>query len=206
VTEVVQSSSIPRQPGKRRPPWYVVDTRRRTAAERGYDSRWQRASVQYRRRNPLCVPCLLAGRVQPSQCVDHIVPRHSCPELFWEVENYCAMCFACHSRKTRKEPSQSWEPRRDRIVVCGVPGTGKTTWAREAGQPCWDTDERPDLTTIEAVREAREEWIEQQRGACVVIVASITSASLLAARLSGVVRHMTERFVERAPHPIWGGV
>lgn len=205
-----ETHPIPKEPGTRSRPWFVRDTRRLSAGERGYDGRWQRASVQYRREHPLCVPCLLAGRVRGviggrwTGCVDHIVPIHSCPELQWDPENLCSMCFACHGLKSRHEPQESWQPRADRVVVCGLPGTGKTTWARSTGWPCWDADERPELTTIDAVRAAREEWIDEQRGACVVIVASITTASVLAARVRGAAKHMTERFVERAPRPVVG--
>lgn len=192
----------PREPGRHERPWQCRDTRRRTAAERGYDSEWQRESVIYRKLNPLCVSCLLSGRVRPSQCVDHIVPIHSCPDLKMEVENWAALCFACHCRKTRLEPRPSWTPRHDRIVVCGLPGTGKTTWtkawAAEHDAPYWDADERPELQTIDAIQEARARWIDEQRGACVVIVASITTASVLAARLRGVVKHMTERHADRS--------
>ena len=189
----------PREPGKRGRPWNVRDTRRESASVRGYDGQWQETSKQYRKLNPRCVPCLLLGRVRPSRCVDHIVPKHSCPELFWVIENWAAMCNSCHGYKTRKEPQQSWDPHHDRIVVCGLPGTGKTTWARESGLPYWDADERPMLESIDEIIAARNEWMNEQRGACVVIVASIITASLLAARMRGVVKHMTEQHVEREP-------
>ena len=191
----------PREPGKRGRPWWARDTRRATAGQRGYDWRWQQASAAYRKEHPLCVMCALAGymRPSPSQCVDHIVPIHSCPELQWEVENFAALCFVSHGAKTRKEPRESWEPRRDRIVVCGLPGTGKTTFARESGLPYWDADDHPALVEIEDIQQARAEWIDRQRGACIVIVASIVTASQLANRLRGVAKHLTERFVEREP-------
>jgi 5-methylcytosine-specific restriction endonuclease McrA len=197
---------IPLEPGKRGRPWNVRDTRRLSSSERGYDHTWEESSKQYRKLHPLCVPCLLAGRVRPVVgrgkrgplgCVDHIVPKHSCPELFWEVENWASMCWSCHGYKTRKEPHESWDPIRDRIVVCGLPGTGKTTWAKQSGLHYWDADERPMLESIDDIIRARDEWMNEQRGACVVIVTSIITASLLAARMRGVVKHMTERFVER---------
>lgn len=190
---------IPKEPSRRQRQWNVRDTRRASSSDRGYDATWQTYSKQYRRIHPLCVPCLLAGRVRASRCVDHIVPKHSCPQLFWEPENHCAMCNSCHSYKTRNEPSESWEPRDDRVVVCGIPRTGKTTWARESGLQYWDADERPMLHTAEEIIQARDQWMNEQRGACVVIVASIITASQLAARMRGIVKHMTEQFVEREP-------
>lgn len=174
----------PKQPGRRERPWHVKDTRRQTAAERGYDATWQRYSEQYRRIHPLCVPCLLGDRVRGSRCVDHIVPKHSCPSLFWEPDNHCAMCFACHGSKTRKEPTESWEPRDDRIVCCGVDLAAVREWATASGLPSLIAIDG-DVNDIDDV------------GPCVVIVQSITRASLIAARLRGVVKHMTEQHVER---------
>lgn len=191
--------AVPKEPGRRGRPWRAMDTRRLSAAERGYDARWQRASMGYRQRNPLCVECWLAGYVMPSTCVDHIVPIHSCPELRMDPENWAALCSACHGRKTRMEPQASWEPRRDRIVVCGWPGCGKTTFAKASGLPYWDADERLELSSVESIVAAREQWIEEQRGLFIVIVASTMTACLIAARVRGVVKHMTEQFVERAP-------
>ncbi len=107
------------------------------------------------------------------------------------------MCLVCHGRKTRKEPQHSWSPNPQRIVVCGLPGTGKSTWAKSLGFACWDADDHRELLDAAAIVAGREAWIDQQRGNCVVIVASITTASILASRLGGVVRHMTTRFFER---------
>ena len=111
------------------------------------------------------------------------------------------MCLSCHGFKTRKEPSQRWAPRRDRIVVCGLPGTGKSTFARGTGLPYWDADDRTHLRDARAIIAARECWMKKHDEPCIVIVASITTASQIAARLRGVVKHMTERFVEREPRP-----
>lgn len=181
-----------REPSKRTRPWYAADTRRQSPSERGYDSKWCAASEVYRRQNPLCVPCLLAGRVRPSQCVDHIVPARSCRDLFWMVENWCAMCNPCHARKTTKEPRNVWLPDYQRVVVCGLPGTGKTTWAKDRGAPYWDADEHPTLTSIDSIVEARSEWTARHDGPCTVIVASPVTASSVAALIRGMVHHMTE--------------
>lgn len=183
---------LPIEPGRRVRAWNMRDTRRQSASQRGYSSTWQTYSKQYRRLHPLCVQCLLDDRVKATACVDHIVPKHSCPELFWHAENHASLCQRCHGIKTRKEPQSAWQPRCDRIVVCGVPGTGKTTFAQQTGYPYFDAAEL-ELCTIDSIVAARDEWIARQTGACVVIVESIISASQLAARLHGVARHMTSR-------------
>lgn len=192
---------IPVEPGKRSRPWFAADTRRASTAERGYGARWQQESEVYRKKHPVCVPCLLVDRVRPSQCVDHIVPADSCPSLFWEASNWCAMCFRCHGRKTRLEPQHSWQPRPDRLVVCGLPGVGKTTFAKASGFPYWDADDYPELVTSESIVAARERWLDQQRSSRVVIVASPITASQLAARIGGMVVHLTERRADRPPQP-----
>lgn len=170
--------------------------KRETTAERGYDNRWTEASKSYRRENPLCVPCQLRDRITATECVDHIIPRHSCEELFWDRDNWCSCCWYCHGVKTKKEPQTLWIPRKDRVVICGLPGTGKTTHAKEIGQPFWDADDY-DYTTIEQIQTMRSQWVSAQRGAFTVIVASPLTASLVACSIGGVVKHMTQQWVRR---------
>lgn len=76
------------------------DRKRGTAAERGYDWRWNKYSRWYRMNNPICVMC----RNGPSQHTDHIkaVAGPDDP-LFWNPSNHQALCHSCHSRKTVKE-------------------------------------------------------------------------------------------------------
>jgi 5-methylcytosine-specific restriction enzyme A len=69
---------------------------RGTAAERGYDSRWQRARDGYLRKHPLCCCCAANGRVTPADVVDHIVPHKGCKMLFWERDNWQGLCERCH--------------------------------------------------------------------------------------------------------------
>lgn len=72
----------------------------RSAASRGYSTRWQRISRQYLRQHPLCVRC---GR--PAQVVDHIMPHRGKEQLFWDESNWQALCKACHDKKTGEEDS-----------------------------------------------------------------------------------------------------
>lgn len=164
--------------------------------QRGYDWSWAESSKHYRIVNPLCVQCLLQKRVRASKCVDHIIPKACCPELDREPDNWAALCIPCHTYKTTKEPKQGWPIDPTRIVVCGLPGTGKSTWAQERGVPYFDADELG-LVGIEAIIRARELWVSKHDGPCTVIVASTITASSLAARMRGVVKHLTKVRVER---------
>ena len=76
---------------------------RRTAAERGYDRRWQKARAWYLRRRPWCVRCKAEGRLTPATVVDHIKPHRGDPELFWDEKNWQPLCKSCHDKKTMTE-------------------------------------------------------------------------------------------------------
>lgn len=76
------------------------DERRGTAAERGYDRRWQQIRLRFLRQNPLCVTCLARGQVTPATDVDHIIPRRAGgPD---DESNLQALCHSCHSAKTAR--------------------------------------------------------------------------------------------------------
>lgn len=73
---------------------------RQTSTQRGYGSAWQRARLAYLQRNPLCVGCNKQGRVTAAAVVDHITPHKGDKALFWDSDNWQALCKPCHSRKT----------------------------------------------------------------------------------------------------------
>lgn len=79
------------------------DKRRGSAASRGYGSRWQRARSAFLTAHPLCAECQQRGRVTVATDVDHIRPHKGDPVLFWDRNNWQALCHACHSRKTASE-------------------------------------------------------------------------------------------------------
>ena len=79
------------------------DTQRGTAAERGYDARWQRYRLSYLAEHPLCVLCAKNGRVVAATIVDHIIPHHGDQKLFWDPANHQALCEQHHNVKTAKE-------------------------------------------------------------------------------------------------------
>jgi 5-methylcytosine-specific restriction enzyme A len=67
-----------------------------------YDWRWRQASKRYRSEHPLCVACEQEGRTEPSTCVDHVVPHRGDLELFWNEENWSALCDQHHKSKTAR--------------------------------------------------------------------------------------------------------
>lgn len=108
-----------------------------------------------------------------------------------ERDNWQALCWSCHSYKTTQEPRRPWPANENRVVVCGLPGVGKTTWAQARGAPYFHADELG-LTTADEIRPARQQWIAAHpRGPCTVIVASGFTASQIAAQLRGVAKHLT---------------
>ena len=82
---------IAMHPEKARPP-----------AARGYDARWNRARKKFLEAHPLCVECMKNGKYTKATDVDHIVPHRGDLLLFWDQENWQALCKACHDLKTGK--------------------------------------------------------------------------------------------------------
>ena len=80
----------------------AADVRRGTAASRGYGGRWEKARRTFLLQNPLCAECARQGRTTMADLVDHIQPAKGNQELFWEPENWQALCTACHNGKTNK--------------------------------------------------------------------------------------------------------
>ena len=80
-----------------------ADKRRPTATQRGYDSKWQKASKTFlaKPENRLCA--CGCGRV--ADMVDHIRPHRNDVKLFWDKSNWQPMASSpCHnSRKQRQE-------------------------------------------------------------------------------------------------------
>lgn len=79
------------------------DRYRGTAAQRGYDGQWRKARLGFLRKHPLCVECSETGKVEAATVVDHIVPHKGDKELFWNRDNWQALCKACHDAKTVRE-------------------------------------------------------------------------------------------------------
>lgn len=77
----------------------------RSAASRGYNSRWRKESKHYLQTHPLCEECMKHGVYTAATVVDHIVPHRGDPVLFWNQSNWQALCKRCHDKKTGQEDS-----------------------------------------------------------------------------------------------------
>lgn len=82
------------------------DSRRGTAAERGYGRKWQAARAQFLAEHPLC-QCEECDegrlRLTPATVVDHIVAHKGNRKLFWSRKNWQSMAKECHDRKTARQ-------------------------------------------------------------------------------------------------------
>lgn len=75
----------------------------RSTKEKGYTRRWQKARDRFLKAHPLCVRCLKDGQLTPATVVDHIIPHRGDQGLFWDENNWQALCKPCHDKKTMTE-------------------------------------------------------------------------------------------------------
>lgn len=110
--------------------------RRLTAAQRGYDYRWQQERKQFLAKNPLCATCRdVHGRITEATEVDHVIPHNGDKVLFWDRSNWASICRDCHQAKTAMENATrasllpAWMPRPTKplMLIAGPPRAGKTT-------------------------------------------------------------------------------
>lgn len=109
--------------------------KRESAAKRGYGWQWrnedQTGQADYFiQANPLCRECQWWKRVRAATVVDHRKPHRFDMEWFWNPDNWQPLCEKCHNKKTQRENRAM-----SKYVVCGKPGAGKTTWARQHAKP-----------------------------------------------------------------------
>lgn len=152
---------------------------RPSASERGYDWDWHLLRTAWLRDHPLCVACGAVGRVTPAALVDHVRPITEGVDdpLRMDPSNLQSLCRPCHKGKTDVDQSGAIGRR---VVVCGLPGAGKTTYVRELALPgdlVWDWDAVK--ATLGFGRDRRDESLD----------------AMLGEALSGVIRHL-----QRTPH------
>ena len=83
-----------------------IDNRRGSAAERGYDGRWQKMRKAYLTEHPLCVECERTGRLVTATVVDHVIPHRGNKDLFYDVSNWQSLCTYHHNAKTLRETAR----------------------------------------------------------------------------------------------------
>lgn len=74
-------------------------------------SRYRRKRRAFLIQHPYCAVC---GEV--AEDLDHIIPHEGDMHLFWNENNWQALCHKCHSRKTRREVNERIKGRRN---LCG---------------------------------------------------------------------------------------
>ena len=80
------------------------DRHSETAAERGYNYRWQKYSKWFLKQpeNQFC-KLQLPGCTNIAECVDHIDPPNGIDDpRFWNTNNHQAACIHCNSVKGHK--------------------------------------------------------------------------------------------------------
>ena len=76
---------------------------RRPISTRLYGRQWRKERALYLKLHPLCKICMSENRVTPATEVDHIIPHKGNYDLFWDVNNWQALCKICHSKKGLNE-------------------------------------------------------------------------------------------------------
>lgn len=77
-------------------PVHRYEDERKSARERGYDSRWEKAAKAFRLAHPLCRYCELDDVTSASELVDHLYPHRGDKVLFWRREYWVPSCAHCH--------------------------------------------------------------------------------------------------------------
>ena len=82
---------------------------RPSAAARGYNWKWAKASKAYLAQNPRCAcgkDCCPDGCNRPSEVTDHKIPHRGDQRIFWDQGNWQPLAKVCHDRKTARTDGQ----------------------------------------------------------------------------------------------------
>lgn len=94
-------------------------TDKRTAAERGYGGKWQKARLTFLAANPVCIRCEARGIMTPATVVNHRIPHRGDLKLFWNRRNWEAVCKPHHDGEIQSEERSG--------IVRGVDASGRPT-------------------------------------------------------------------------------
>lgn len=79
---------------------FVKAGEQRVQFQKMYTERWARTSKAFLVKHPLCAECERQGRVTPATLTDHVIPHRGDYKLFWDHNNWQALCVNCHAVKT----------------------------------------------------------------------------------------------------------
>ena len=80
-----------------------INATRQSASARGYNYKWVKARERFLRAHPLCVYCYKQGFIEAATVVDHVTPHKGDQKLFWNENNWQALCAKCHNVVKSKE-------------------------------------------------------------------------------------------------------
>jgi len=80
----------------------MKNDKRKSAARRGYGSKWKIAREIYLANHPSCINAGKPGCTNDATCIDHVVDHKGNASRFWNRNNWQPMCHHCHSVKTAK--------------------------------------------------------------------------------------------------------
>lgn len=92
-----------------------------------YNSKWQKARLEFLKANPFCVMHLKRNERVKADVVDHIIPHRGDDKLFWNKRNWQALCFRCHN-SVKKAQEMSPDAGCD---VNGLPRSAAHHWNRK---------------------------------------------------------------------------
>ena len=97
-----------------------------------YGERWRRARKAFLAKHPVCVQCEREGKLAAASVVDHIRPHRGDLALFWDINNWQALCKQHHDRKTATEDSAFALSANTYsvVLVAGAPGSGKNEYIK----------------------------------------------------------------------------
>lgn len=141
-----------------------------------HTGRWVRKREKILRRDKYqCQYAKLYGRLEEANTVHHIFPRQQYPQYAWEDWNLISLSAANHNKlENRATGELTAEGRalmekkakergirlRMNVLVIGLPGTGKTTYAKErlgADGLCYDLDHIAAAFRLASPKEERHE-------------------------------------------------
>lgn len=75
-----------------------------------YTRAWRTARLAFLAAHPVCVICETSGLIVPASEVDHRIPHRGRYDLFWDADNWQALCSPCHAAKSAKERATDPHP------------------------------------------------------------------------------------------------